>query len=263
MHCKSFFPAVAAALAALVAGCEWTSTSSSDSWSGSYDAMNFAGTYRSAASLTSSSGESTGQSTPASPQSWDASGAHGVFSKTLSLKPIVPGSVTVVISGKGSWKDDGSGNLVGSNGENGTISYDEGTFSVSFSGVCSSGATCTASYAYYPGVTSGSDDSKLSNITAVTVSQSGQNLSMSTNTGLTMSGKFTAVRKTSGSSDETKPSDTYNAQFQVSSSGGYTFTGTLNHDLSSGHCMLNGTIIRGKSAADIQGVGPTFSSSTN
>ena len=95
-----------------------------------------------------------------------------------------------------------------------------------------------------------------SQITAITVSQSGQNLSMSTNTGIVMSGKFTAVRETRVASDS--GTATYNAQFQVTSAAGHKFVGTLNYDASSGHRTLNGTLTQGKAVYDVQGVGPAF-----
>ncbi|MBQ7667672.1 MAG: hypothetical protein IJS46_06730 [Kiritimatiellae bacterium] len=258
MQRKSSFPAFAAALAALVAGCEWTSTSSSDSWSGSYDAMNFAGTYRSSASLTSSSGESDGS--PVAYSESIGSISSKSFSGKLSKTPVVPGSVVISVSDGFSYHDDSAANIVDDNGNTvGAISYSGGGVSLSFSGQKT--GSVSVSYSYYPGTTTaGTDaatsDSTLSNISSITVSQSGQNLSMTTNTGLKMSGKFTAVRQTSGTEDSTVK--TFNAQFQVSSSNGYTFVGTLNHDLSSGYCTLNGTITKGKAAADVQGIGPAY-----
>lgn len=95
-----------------------------------------------------------------------------------------------------------------------------------------------------------------SQITAITVSQSGQNLSMSTNTGIVMSGKFTAVRETNVAT--TSGTATYNAQFQVSSAAGHKFVGTLNYDGATSHRTLNGTLTQGKAVYDVQGVGPAF-----
>lgn len=262
MHRKNAFPAFAAALAALLAGCEWTSTSSSDSWSGSYDAMNFAGTYRSSASLISSAGASTDEgATTEVPYSEKIGSVSGKsFSGKLGKTPVVPGSVVISTADGWSFHDDGAGSLLDdSKNSVGSLSYSGGGVSISFSTPKSGDVSAT--YSFYsktttPGNDTAAANDTMVNISAITVSQSGQNLSMTTSTGLKMSGKFTAVRQTSGTEDSAEK--TYNAQFQVSSSNGYTLTGTLNHDLTSGVCVLDGTIVKGKGAADIHGIGPAY-----
>ena len=389
MHRKPVFPAFAASLAALLAGCEWTGTSSSDSWSGSYDAMNFSGTYRSTSTLTSSSESSedetistretvgsyhagtyrysgnlshapvvldsvqiqlggitftgdgsgnlvsdygSGKVTSAGAWSVDVTGnstttteasttggiaqkvsnesmgsvsQQGHFTATLKSHPIVPGSVVVSFDNGMSFSDDGANKLVSStSGAGGNIEYTGGGITLDWTGASSAmqqyqGAV-HASYSFYANVTTPGSSSTTasplqgsgsivaiysyssggrtsgasiattsSDVTAITVSQSGQNLVMTTNTGVQMTGKFTAVRQTgsaassSTSSSDSSGVDTYNAQFQVSSSAGHKFVGTLNHDLVTQHCTLNGTLTHGSASYDVQGVGPAFSASAS
>lgn len=93
-------------------------------------------------------------------------------------------------------------------------------------------------------------------ITAVTVSQSGQNLTMRFNNGVQMSGKFTAVNQT-GTADN-GGYDTYNAQFEVKNGSVSKFVGTLNYDGTTGYRMLDGSWTWGRNTYDIHGVGPSW-----
>ena len=104
------------ALTALFAGCEWTGTSGSDSWSGSYDAMNFGGTYRITALTTLSEGD---EKTSKNAADWLTDDDSGTFSanKTtasgrLSHQNVVPGSVKISC-GNYMWMDDGGNILLG------------------------------------------------------------------------------------------------------------------------------------------------------
>ena len=73
MQRKHISLTLAAACAALFAGCEWGSTSGSDSWSDSYDSMNFGGTYRIATvTLTSTSSSSSSSGSGGSTSSGNA-----------------------------------------------------------------------------------------------------------------------------------------------------------------------------------------------
>lgn len=244
---------------------------------------------------TSSTGSNSGVATPINNEVI----ANGTFpgktgNLTLKNKPIVEGSVTVFLDGGESVRDNGSNLLTSDNsGFGGTVEYTSGTITLDWSGAgwgdkSKSYATkIRASYSYYQngsgslstspsplkgsgkivavysyGAFSGSPmTTSSSDITAITVSQSGQNLTMTTNTGIQMTGRFTAVRETSGS--EEAGVGTYNAQFQVTSAAGHKFVGTLNYDLPTSRRTLNGTLTAGKAVYDVQGVGPAFSSSAN
>lgn len=216
------------------------------------------------------------------------------FEGTITHTPIVPGKVSVTVDNC-TFTDNGSGILAATrsgSGKNydldGTVNYNTGVIGLNLKGnspmpLFDLGSGVSAVVVYYNNSPSGNDinaptgsgrivavytttgngtssslsvASSNSEITAITVSQSGQNLSMSTNTGIVMSGKFTAVRETKVASDS--GTATYNAQFQVTSAAGHKFVGTLNYDASSGHRTLNGTLTQGKAVYDVQGVGPAF-----
>ena len=208
--------------------------------------------------------------------------------------PLVPGKVSVTVDNC-TFSDDGNQNLSATRSGGGkeynltgNVNYNTGVISLNLKGTSPMplfdlGSGVSAVVVYYNNSPSGNDinaptgsgrivavytttgngtssslsvASSSSDITAITVSQSGQNLSMSTNTGIVMSGKFTAVRETRVASDS--GTATYNAQFQVTSAAGHKFVGTLNYDASSGHRTLNGTLTQGKAVYDVQGVGPAF-----
>lgn len=218
-----------------------------------------------------------------------ADSGKGTFDGNLKNAPVNPGSVSISLDNGLSFKDDGNGGFTSPvTGAGGFVNYNTGAVSLNWTGAAVSWlknpGKVRADYSYDKNVTTASTytsplsgsgrivavytttgngtssslsvTSSNSEITAITVSQSGQNLSMSTNTGIVMSGKFTAVRETKVASDS--GTATYNAQFQVTSAAGHKFVGTLNYDASSGHRTLNGTLTQGKAVYDVQGVGPAF-----
>lgn len=216
----------------------------------------------------------------------------GKATATLKNHPIVPGSATIYLDGGESVTDDGNYKLISNNSQfGGTIEYTTGALTLDWTSAgwgdksVSYKTSIRASYTYYqngsgsvetsPSPLTGSGKivavytttgngtssslsvtSSNSEITAITVSQSGQNLSMSTNTGIVMSGRFTAVRETNAAS--TSGTATYNAQFQVTSAAGHKFVGALNYDIATGHRTINGTLTAGNATYDVQGVGPAF-----
>lgn len=234
----------------------------------------------------SSSSESGGNVVPVQKESLGSVTTKKSFTGNLSHAPVNAGSVTVTFDNGMSFTDAGNGTLTSTTaGAGGNVNYNTGAVTLDWSAAASSFADylgkVRADYSYDGNVTTtttttspltGSGSivaiysygassgasvvTSSSDITAVTVSQSGQNLSMSTNTGIVMSGKFTAVRETKVASDS--GTATYNAQFQVTSAAGHKFVGTLNYDASSGHRTLNGTLTQGKAVYDVQGVGPAF-----
>lgn len=134
MQRKSISLALAAACAALFAGCEWGSSSSESSWSGSYDAMNFGGTYRIATvaltSTTSSSSSTSTTTTSSNAADWltvknEAGGSFTAGNKTAKGKTaeqnLVPGSVQISC-GDYVWVDNGSGGFTFGGGSSGSTS---------------------------------------------------------------------------------------------------------------------------------------------
>lgn len=273
--------ALTATLAMLFAGCEWSGTSDSNSWSNAYDAMNFSGTYRAVTTQTSSSSTTTTSSDPwgestsevqytATETKYKTSANQLNYSNLQTEHPnIVPGSVQVSLGGQNAFRDDGNGNLVSvstSDMGSGSVSYAAGT--VAFRILVPVGVVdITISYTYTVSESTGGKSTVVTTqttttgnkVTAITVSQNGQNLTLRLNNGIVMSGRFTNVQQT-GKIDEDSNAgyNTYNAQFQVASGSASKLVGTLNYDLSSGYRTLNGTWTWGKNTYDVQAVGPSW-----
>ncbi len=160
----------------------------------------------------------------------------------------------------------------------GAIQYSSGAWSLTITPKMPSSATIKVTYSYYTGVIDngggggGSSTVRPSGIdttafdplvvTAITVTQTGQNLTMSLNNGVVMSGKFTSVRKTASQDADTGAgADTYNAQFQVSSGSDCKLVGTLNYDYPTHNRMLDGTWTWGKKVFDVHATGPAWTES--
>lgn len=183
----SIMVACAAAVAGMVAGCDWdTSSKNNASWSDSYNWVNFSGTYRSASGgiLVSSYTPASGTTTTTTTSSkGGSSSSTNTTIKTVTKKesggtlpakalsasgavsrtPIKPGSVTIKVGSDITLADDGNGALSGSGGT-GTVSYDAGTWTFTLADVqwSSLSRKITVSYAYTvtsKGASTGSDDS--------------------------------------------------------------------------------------------------------
>ena len=272
--------ALTATLAMLFAGCEWSGTSDSNSWSNAYDAMNFSGTYRAVTTQSSASSSTTTTTTTdggsgevqytSTETKWKTSPTQLNYSNLQTEHAnIVPGSVQVSLGGQNAFRDDGNGNLVSvstSDMGSGSVSYAAGT--VAFRILVPVGTVdITISYTYTVSESTGGKTTTVTTgttttgnkVTAITVSQNGQNLTLRLNNGIVMSGRFTNVQQT-GKIDEDSNAgyNTYNAQFQVASGSASKLVGTLNYDLSSGYRTLNGTWTWGKNTYDVQAVGPSW-----
>lgn len=175
--------ACAVAAIGLVAGCEWESSGDGNSWSDSYNWVNFSGTYRSASggilvsaytqtsgttttTTTTSSGETTTKTNSTSTVKSGASESGGTLAaKSTSASgstkhtPVVPGSMTIQVGDDISLADDGNGALKGSGGS-GTVSYTAGTWTFTLADTQWSALSrkITVSYSYT--TTSSSDDGK-------------------------------------------------------------------------------------------------------
>ena len=273
---------LSATLALLVAGCEWSGSSDSNSWNNAYDAMNFSGTYRTVTTQTSSSSSSTTTDDTATEvqytsteTKWKTSATQLNYSNLQTDHPnIVPGSVQVSLGGQNAFRDDGQGHLVSvssSDMGSGSVSYSAGT--VAFRILVPVGVVdITVSYTYTVSESTGSKTTTITTgstssgtkVTAISVSQSGQNLSMHFNNGIVMTGRFTGVRQTGKINQDTSTGyNTYNAQFEVASGSESKMVGTLNYDLQLGVRTLNGTWTWGKNTYDVQAVGPAWLNSAD
>lgn len=143
----------AVAAAALLTGCEWsTSSDYNESWNDSYNWVNFSGTYRSSSGgmlvtdYTTMSAGGTNNYNISESGGTMASG-QTTASGTTRHAPIVPGSFSVVV-GEVTLSDNGGGVLSG-NGGSGTVSYAGGTWSIKLdSGSSSKTESATESAGY-------------------------------------------------------------------------------------------------------------------
>ena len=250
---------VSAVSGSLFWGCEWTSSDESSSWSGSYDNMNFAGTYRIGVSITQASGGTTDDDDEPVTQVVTVEERVGTYRPdTIAYSGKLHGGVVVdsvkVTAGGFIYSDNGAGVLVGNLpiAGNGTIDYSSGAWAITMVGVPAESGNIIATYSYTLDVSGGStgegtDPTAAIMVKAITISQNGQHLTMSMTNGSTFSGQFTSVNEISGAGGTA-----YNAQFEVSGAKG-KIVGTL--DSSSGTKVLDATWTSGRSVYDVHGVG--------
>ncbi len=151
----------------------------------------------------------------------------------------------------------------------GTIQYSSGAWTLQVNPAMPAGATIVIRYSYYiQNSSSTATHTTISTTTgnevsALTVSQNGQNLTITLNNGIVMTGKFTNVQQTGKVNQDTNAGyNTYNAQFQVQTTDS-KMVGSLNYDLQNGYRMMNGTWTWGKSSYDVQAVGPAWLNSAD
>ncbi len=195
---------------------------------------------------------------------------------TLSFAKAVPKGTAVFVSYV---TKDTNNSLEGVTGD-GSVLYPSGSWVISVrstetgKSVIKSNTPVHVTYSYYTGVKapgeqtisySGIDMNNFdpNRVTAATVSQSGQNLTITFNNGIVMSGKFTNVQQTGKINEDTNEGyNTYNAQFQVQADG-HKMVGSFNYDLQTGFRMMNGTWTGGKRSYDVQGMGPAWKNSAD
>lgn len=190
--------------------------------------------------------------------------ASGVVQITFDSAPTTGQSLTA------SYKYTGNDVVEGLSGS-GSIQYSSGAWSLSVNPKMPATGSIKVTYSYYTGVNItgttttyvGIDVSTFDpkTVSAITVTQTGQNLTMSFNNGIVMAGKFTAVRQTAAVSEDTGAgANTYNAQFQVSS-GSSKMVGTLYYDYPTHNRILDGTLTLGKRVYDVHATGPAWTES--
>ena len=246
---------VSAVSGSLFWGCEWTSSDENSSWSGSYDNLNFAGTYRIGVSVSQGT---TPTPTPATPvtQVVTVEERVGIYRPdTIAYSGKLHGGVVVdsvtVTAGGFNYSDNGAGVLVGNQpiAGNGTIDYSSGAWAITMVTVPADSGNIIARYSYTLDVIEGPSDGGSNPkaplaVKSITISQTGQRLSMRFSNGVVFNGVFTSVSEITGSG--------YNAQFEVTGTSG-KFVGTLNS--TTGQKVLDGTWTSGRSVYDVHGVG--------
>lgn len=256
-----------AAIATAWVGCSWDTGSDAESWSDSYNWVNFSGAYRAPTGgilVTDYTTTPTipGVTTTNGPVSQSYSFGADVtgVSENVTHPNIAPGSFSVTV-GKPSapltFQDDGNGVLPKSGDFSGGVTYSSGSWYVksdSGSGFPPGGSsdpvTATVTYKYIVS-TDGSDGGSTTpgstgkTIYSFNLAQQGQNLTLTDNNGAVYSGYIKTMRSASGSerTDETtkwmpQDGDSIIATFECSgtSSAGINvkITGTLQGTVSGG-----------------------------
>ena len=151
----------------------------------------------------------------------------------------------------------------------GTVLYSSGAWSLQIKPAMPSSQTIVIRYSYYIENSSSTatyttiSTTTGNEVSALTVSQNGQNLTITLNNGIVMTGKFTNVQQTGKVNQDTNAGyNTYNAQFQVQADG-HKMVGSFNYDLQTGFRMMNGTWTWGKNSYDVQAVGPAWLNSAD
>ena len=262
------------AAAAMMAGCEWSSSSEhNESWNDSYNWVNFSGTYRSASGgmlvtdYTSTPSSGSTNRYDASQSATLPAGAQQAGG-TLKYRPLVPGSVVVRIDSV-TLSDNGNGILEGADGNGGTVNYESGAWTVKLQGsYWPSAQSIKINYSYYVSNSGSSSGAKPGSsggaIYSFVVAQQGQNLNITDNNGARYAGRIKSLRSASGvSSTNSLPrdGDTIIATFSTegTSAAGKkvtitgTFQGTVSASVFTGRTMQGTWIESGGKTGDING----------
>jgi hypothetical protein len=189
-----------AVLAIGITGCDWDTGTDAESWSSSYDWVNFSGVYRGSVTTTLDP-----DYTPASTSTMHQTETF-LVAATLPFaegktarQDLVPGQFTISINGASFSDPDKDGNLTG-NGS-GVVNYGSGAWSISFPGF-EGRTTITGriSYSYYDITEESGTEFGSTEVDAYsfTVAHTGENLSMVDNTGSRYAGRITKLSSASG-----------------------------------------------------------------
>ncbi len=198
--------AMAAALAAGLAGCNWDTGGDADNWNSSYEWVNFSGVYRGSVTTTldpdykPSTPGATNSASEAFIQLKDRANAGGQVSK----RNLVIASVTISTSEGAFFADNDGDQVLTGNGGSGTINYATGEWSIVVPDAfipTDGNATVTVSYAY---AIAGTEESGTEFGTtevedySFTVHQDAQYLTVTDNTGMSYQGEINKIISASG-----------------------------------------------------------------
>ncbi len=235
MKRSDLFTGALAALIGLTVGCEWTGTSSEESWNDAYSWANFSGTYHLYNTIDETAG-TDGTATETETEVSVLNESQGMttagqtaYSGSVAHRPVVAGSFTLNVGGY-VFNDNGDAVLTGAGG--GTINYGTGAWTADTGSGTAGGLPVHASYTYLQAgtiVTPGTPGTPGSTITAFTVNQQGNLLTFTDNNGMVYSGRVTGANVPSDS----RVSANVRLTFEVASSSA-RIVGTLSGDWSGG-----------------------------
>lgn len=268
------FAAVLTPIAILLSGCEWEGSSGDgDSWDDSMSWANFSGTYRppSGSGVLVSDFTKTGTTAGSSNTAVSVTGeilatadfSSSSYNGVLDNTPVVEGSL-VINGGSLTWTDDGDGTLSGTAGVDGTIVYTTGAWSIDLkSNRIADGELISAAYRYTSGGTEGQVDTGSTGpgIYILTVTQTGNQLTMTDNNGAKYTGSIHSLSTPNGDATGAS-SGGVTGNFEVkgtSKSGAHvTITGSLTGTYTAATKASGGTGTGGTSAATSSMTGKTM-----
>lgn len=259
MRSKALMGFVVATVTALV-GCEWTSSSdgSTSSWNDNYDIVNFSATYRGLEGAPVAVSTSAGQDTPATDDTittqritnehvGTVGAGETAFSGTVAKFPIIVGSFSMSVDGR-AYVDNRAGRLVDEAAVlHGTINYTSGAWSLNTGVPLTLNAKIHATYTY--NVTVAGQPGVVATplvVQTITVSQTGQHVTMQASNGMTFTGQINGMNVPS----TVTPESTIVAKFSVAS-GSDKIVGTLTDN--STQRILSGSWVHGKETLDVDG----------
>jgi hypothetical protein len=259
-----------AAVICLSVGCEWTGTSSEESWNDAYSWVNFSGTYRLYDIVVATPGTDPTETTTTTEinvenenQGSTGNTPGDTFGGVLNNTPIVAGSVRITIAGE-PLIDNGAEVLTGGNGNGGTIKYGTGAWTAQLAGSPGANQSIRATYTYVRSgtvINPGKPGSSGATLTQITINQQGNLLTFTDNNGVVYSGRVTGANVPSDS----RTAGNVRLNFEVSAGNGAKIIGTLSGDWSGGasgtlaNRLLRGTYSRGGTHVELQGASGSIS----
>ena len=199
----------AAALAMGVVGCDWDTGSDAESWSSTYNWVNFNGLYRGVGGGLLVTDYTTTPSIPGVTNVYSRTESGGTIpargttaSGRVSNGSIVPGSFMVRVGSIATLSDPGKAGVLTGNGT-GTVNYDGGTWAITIDTWSDVPQSVSVSYSYTvtrdgtasSGAQSGATRVK---IYSFNVQHNGQKLTIVDNNGSTYTGYIKQIRSASG-----------------------------------------------------------------
>lgn len=201
MSRKAIISATTLAGAALLSGCDWTSSNHTGNWRGGwsarYEGVTFSGVYRGDNGAPLGVFEETGGARQVTVNNEHFATGNGSrnYSAQLQNGNLVPGSLEVSYDSglrRQTFADDGDGNLTGDSGGSGTVNYNTGAVTLDAGPTQQQippGTAILASYRYVVAV-----DERLMRLDNLSVEQTGLDLKMRGSNGAVLEGRLGGIR---------------------------------------------------------------------
>lgn len=237
----------------LFMGCEWETSSDSDSWDDSVSWVDFSGTYRASdngvlvTSYDTTAGSATTTNTVSGELLATSTAGQQTYSGTLNHTKVESASIIITVAGFTFTDSDGNGSLTGGSGITGSINYTTGAWNIDLEGnYVDDDENITATYTYTQGGAAGEENQGNTGkaIYSFVVSQTGNNLVFTDSNGATYSGKIEKV-ETPGGDETGATSGEANATFEVSGTSASGASVTISGTFSGTYTASTGTGVTG------------------